>query len=220
MSDDKKKKACNFEIELDLDEALEKDYKQKKIEKGAWLNEAVRHFLTCEKPGVGGMLPKILNWPGTCVKCGQKVEAGQWALWGKGIGIICMDCYVARIGDKGVIVKYLKNRELDRVRNALKEECDRLAGKVETLQVLNKLEDLKNQQEQIISVVNDFLTHKIGSSEEAKALEEFLRQIQDGKRIILDMDEFIKNYIRNRKWRKQIYREEESPLEQEQDQQG
>lgn len=186
-----------------------------------YITEAIKHFQKCkEKESSQAMKPIITKYPGKCLKCGHDIEVNSWAMFGRGVGLICMDCLVLKLGDKTIVAKYLKNRELERVAKVLKEECDHLAGKVEELQILNKAEDLKNQQEQAIKTVLDFLTHNIGTPEENKALEEFLRQLKDGKRIIMDMDEFIKNFVRNRKWRKQVIAQHEEVPEQQSDEQS
>jgi hypothetical protein len=219
MSKDKDKTAV-FEDKVDfpnvgkIDRALLQtmmlDKEERQIDSMAeYVRAALKHFPQCKEDETSqAMKPIITKYPGHCIKCKHEIEVNSWALFGQGVGLICMDCFVLKLGDKTILVKYLKNRELDRVAKALKEECDRLAGKVETLQVLNRLDDLTTQQRTITELVREFLTNKIGSPEEKKALEEFLRELDNGKRIIMDMDEFIKNYVRNRKWRKQILKEE------------
>lgn len=195
-----------LEIEKGLSDLIDVDQKQRSFpDRSSYIREAIKHFQVCkEKEASQAMKPIVTKYPGKCLKCGHNIEPNSWALYGKGVGLVCMDCYVEKLGDKSLIAKYIKNRELDRVAKALKEECDKLAGRVEELRVLNKLEDLKNQQEQAIKTIMDFLTHRIGSTEENKILEELARQLKDGERIIRDMDDFVQNFIRNRKWRKQI----------------
>lgn len=219
MSEDDKTR-LHVNLDKTLKENMDQDARQRGFKDTTqYVTEAVKHFQKCkEKESSQAMKMIITKYPGKCLKCGHDIEVNSWAMFGRGVGLICMDCVVLKLGDKTIVAKYLKNRELDRVAKVLKEECDRLAGKVETLQVLNKLEDLKNQQESIMKVVREFLTNKIGSPEENKALDEFSRQLDDGKRIIMDMDEFIKNYVRNRKWKKQIYKQETEEPEQESEQ--
>lgn len=219
MSGEDNRTQIHFKIDKALNDSMEADLKQRGFkDKTTYVLEALKHFQKCkEKEASQSMKPIVTKYPGKCLKCGDDIEPNSWALYGKGVGLVCMDCFVMKLGDKTLIVKYLKNRELERVANALKEECEKLAGRVEELQVLSKLEDLKNQQEEAIRKVLDFLTHKLGTAEENKALEEFARQLEDGRRIIRDMDDFVRNFVRNRKWRKQIYAQEtaeETPSEQ------
>jgi len=208
------------EIDKSLLETMEQDAKQRGFpDMSTYIRKAVKHFSVCKENEASQAMKQIITkFPGKCLKCGHDVPVNSWAMYGKGVGLVCLDCVVLKLGDKTLVTKYLKNRELERVWKSLKEECDGLAGQVEQLQILNKAEDLKNQQEETIKLIRSFLTTNMGTDQEREALDVFLRQLEDGKRIIRDLDIFIKNYVRNRKWRKQI-RERNNELPEEEEQQ-
>jgi hypothetical protein len=221
MSGEDKKIRIELKVDQPFFDGIEQDAQQRGFkDRTTYITDAIKHFQKCkEKESAQAMKEIITKYPGKCLKCGQEIPVNSWAMFGRGVGLICLDCVVLKLGDKTIVAKYLTNRKLDRVAKALKEECDKLAGKVEELQVLSKAEDLKNQQESAIKTVLDFLTHRIGTPDENKALEEFLRQLKDGKRIIMDMDEFLKSFVRNRKWRKQVLAQHEEVPEQESEEQ-
>lgn len=173
--------------------------------------EALKHFQSCKETDTSNIMHTIITkFPGKCLKCGHEIPAHVPALYGKGVGLICTDCTITQIGDKALVHKYLKNRELDQIKSALIKECDELAQKIETYRVIDKLEALNNSQERTEKLISDFLTHKIGSDQENKALEDVIRINGERKRIIIDMDEFIKKYIQNKKWRKRVLQETDS----------
>jgi hypothetical protein len=175
----------------------------------AYVIQAVKHFLVCkENEAMNAMKPIFTKYAGKCLLTGHEVPANTWVMYGKGVGIVCMDHFIERFGDKALVAKYLKNRELERIHDALTKECSRVAGDVERFRVLDKMVDLQNQQEETVRLIKDFLTHNVGTDEERKALEDVLRNITDGKKIMYDMDQFIKTLIRSRKWRRQIYRQD------------
>lgn len=210
-----------LEIDKALSDSIDADVKQRSFpDRSSYIREALKHFQLCKENEASQAMKQIITkFPGKCLKCGHEIPVNSWAMYGKGVGLVCLDCVVLKLGDKTLVAKYLKNRELERVWKALKEDCDRLAGQVEQLQILNKAEDLKNQQEEAIKMIRSFLTTTMGTDQEREALDEFLRQLSDGNRIIRDLDNFIKNYVRNRKWRKQLRTQNNETPEEDQEQQ-
>lgn len=187
-----------------------------------YMLKAIRHFSQCnEQPkqetrmvedAQAPMRMIVTQYPGHCLKCGHDIASGSWALYGKGVGLICLDCFVLKIGDKALIAKYLKTRELRQIIAALQVEADRLAEKVENYNVIEKQEAILEQQEKLTKLAMDFLTHKIGTPQEKEALEEILRQNEKGKQLINDIETFITQYVKLRKkpFKKRFEKEEEA----------
>jgi len=164
--------------------------------------EALEHFLSCKKEDVSAAMKLIvLKYPGKCLKHGGEVPAGTWAWYGRGVGIICLDCFVQRIGDKAVVAKYLKKREYEQVIKALKAEADNLADKVEKGQLIEKVERLYNSYQQLYEMVTKYLKEGIGTTEEKQRLEDMSRLGEEVKGLVKEISEFLymKKQARKRK---------------------
>jgi len=201
-----KETGIHLRIDTELKDAIEKDSVQKNVAStNQYIIDALQHFLDCKKGEPSqAMHLLITKYTGVCIKCRHEVEKGSWALYGKGVGIICLDCYISKLGDKALLAKFLKNRELDRIRKVLQDQTDRLAQKVEAYQGIEKLDLLVQQQDKVTKLVQEYLTAKLGSAEEKQCLEEIIRQTQVTSSLIRDMEEFIQKYLKNRKWLKQV----------------
>jgi hypothetical protein len=174
---------------------------------------ALKHVSECTaKDSSQAMRLIVTKYDCKCLKCKRELKQGDWVLWGKGVGVVCLDCYIEKIGDKTVVAKYLKNRELDRVRKTLQEEADRLAQKVEAYQGIEKIESLSTQQEILNKLAMDYLNTKLGKPDEKEALENVIRANKESQKAIKETEDFIQKFIYNKKWRRQITQQtEEAP---------
>jgi hypothetical protein len=141
----------------------------------------------------------VLQYDGACIKCGQKLERGQWALYGRGVGILCLDCHVTKFGDKALVAKYLKSRDLKQIINALTVEADRLAEKVEAFQGYEKLIALYENQKRMTELVTKYLTEKIAQPDEREAFGEILLCKKEAEERIKDMEEYLKRLMDRKK---------------------
>jgi ribosomal protein S17E len=194
-----------------LKKALFEDRTQKGLSENEYMTRALEHFLKCEKPEESQTMKMIVTrYAGHCIKCSNEIPSGSWALYGKGVGLICLDCYIQRIGDKSLVAKYLKNRELTQITRALQNEADKLAEKVEVYQAGDKLAQLTEQQEKLNKLVEEYLTTKIGTEQEKEALEEIIRESEKTKQLIRDIEGFVKRYIETRKSQRKRKQEQEA----------
>jgi hypothetical protein len=210
LSEDKKVKSYRFPKEVcDL---MNKDIEEKHVNSETeYVVQAIINFAG-KKEGekdVQGMKLIVTQYDGTCIKGHEHIEKGSWALYGKGIGLVCLDCYVQKLGDKTLIAKYLKNRDLDRITRTLQEEADRLAGKVESYQSVEKLDLLITQQNKTMEIVKQYLTEKMGTPEEKQVLEEIIRQKTSTEKLIWDLETFVRNVLKNRKWLRRVEKQQE-----------
>jgi len=165
--------------------------------------EAFEHFLKCRKVELSQSMKLIVTkYKGHCLKCKDEIPVASWALYGRGIGLICLDCYVERIGDKTLVAKYLKNRELKKVSKALQVECDRLANvidehkqKINIYKVGEKHQELEEYQNTTMQLLNDFLKNKIGTDKEAEAFEEIKRRNQQVEQYLRDIEALIQKSL-------------------------
>lgn len=119
----------------------------------------------------------VLRYPGHCLKCQKALSPGDWALYGQGIGAICIDCFTQRIGDKALLAKYLKLREYERIINALKIEAERLAQTVEFGQIVEKIDMLHKTNKEIHRSLMDYF-QSLGEEAEREKLDILLKKTE------------------------------------------
>lgn len=187
----------------DLVQALENDVKQKGLpSENEYMIQALRHFITCTKTDESASMKLIvLRYDATCLKCHKHVAVGQWALYGKGVGIICIDCYVERIGDKATVAKFLKNREYDQSIRAMKREAERLADKVEVLVFAGKLDEYLKKFDELRVLGLQYMKEPFAKEEEQqKATENLIRAEDELKPLLADLKNFWEKRIKPKKW--------------------
>lgn len=192
-----------FRLPEKLADHIEKDAKEQKLSENDWGIQAFEHFLSCSKLDTSGPMKMIvLSYKDKCMKCGRDVDKAEWALWAKGKGVVCMDCYISRIGDKALVAKFLKNRELTRTKKALETECDRLATKLETLRLGDKVEELHTLSAEVHKKIEQYFQAKVGTPEEKDALEEILQTSRRQFQVQRDIETFIESTLKVKKWTK------------------
>jgi hypothetical protein len=193
-------KQKSLRIPDDLDKINEDDRKQKNISsENDYYLQALEHFHKCKKlEESASMKPIILRYSGTCLKCKQPVDAGQWALYGRGVGVVCMDCYIERIGDKPLIAKFLKMRELDQTVKALRHEALKLADKVEVLQFASKLDAVFKKDEEMRNLVFSYLRQGAAAENERVNLEDIVRAQQELQALLNDLKSFFEKRIKTK----------------------
>lgn len=191
-----------YVLDDDLAKRIEEDAKQQNFEsETAYVVTAIEHFLKCKKAEVSQAMHLIVTqYDGSCLKCGHKVERGSFVWYGKGVGLVCLDCWIEKLGDKAVVAKYLKMRELKITIVALTKEADRLAEKVEAFKAVDKLEALYEKIDRIIELERKFLTEKIGTPEEKQVWDELVRMKLEGKEALRDVREFLRQFVERKKW--------------------
>jgi DNA-directed RNA polymerase subunit RPC12/RpoP len=194
-------------LNANLRKACEQDAKQKDVSSfNEYVVMALEHYLTCSKLELSAQMRLIvLKYDGKCLRCGKEVKAGNWALYGRGVGIVCMDCYVERIGDKPLVAKYLKLREWKQILKALKGECERYAQELEDFRLFERLKGMDETVEKLNKAIMEYLRQKIGTAEEAQALEEITRQLKDLRALTATIRELYKKLSKRKKLDKSVY---------------
>lgn len=195
-------KQKNFRLGDRLADQIEKDREDKNLSLNDYGIKALQHFISCSK-GSGdqqGLRLILAKYPDTCAKaqCNNKIEVGDHCLWGRGMGVICMDCYVTRIGDKALVAKYLKMREYKQTIKALHKEADRLAEKVEDHQFYIVLDDMHKAAKESTAAVMKYLTSGLASKKEKEVLDKVILSND----MTLEVLEHIKRLIEKLKLRK------------------
>lgn len=198
-------------ISKKLKKAIEQDAKQKGIDSlNEYYTKALEHFLTCNKFEPSMKLREwLLNYDDTCRKCKRTVKAGEWALWGKdAMGnsiVICMDCYITRVGDKATVAKFMKIREWNYTLKALKKECERYAQEHENNQLRHKREELEIKNAEVNKLILQYITAKVGTSEEQRAWEEIIRKHKEEDELMNNIKEFLQKLKARRKKGMKVY---------------
>lgn len=166
--------------------------------------EAIKHFLQCKTfDTTGAMRLIVLKYPANCLyHKDERIEAGQWAYYGSGVGAICLDAFIERLGDKAIVRKYLKNRELERTHKFLKAECNRLADRLETFEIGDKALVALRQVELEHDLAMRYFKEGLGTPEEKEFLEDLMRSNKKTKEIIRDVEDYLQKMLRLKKWKR------------------
>jgi len=188
-----------------LKKAIKQDAKQKGIDSlNDYYVKAFEHFLTCNKFEPSMKLREwLLNYDDICRRCKKKVKAGEWALWGKdAMGnsiVICMDCYITRVGDKATVAKFMKIREWNYTLKALKKQCEAYAQRHENYQLLERVREIDIQKTELDKLIWDYLTQKVGGPHEQETWEEIMRKHEEWVKLMNEVREFLEKLKARRK---------------------
>jgi hypothetical protein len=143
----------------------------------------------------------ILQYPAKCrfKGCNRTLEAGEWALWGKDIGAICVDHLVEKLGDRALVAKYLKVREMRVTLKALQNEADRLAGKVETFAVMDKIEQMSTKNVELYKLAIDYMKQPFLKPEEQEAMKELTEAVKREDAVIEDIERYLERMLNIKK---------------------
>jgi len=189
----------SFRIPKKLIDAMERDFKQQGMDSlNKWAIKAFEHFLLCKDGmSMSQMRLIVLQYDATCKRCGAHIDAGNWALYGRGVGAICMDCYVERIGDKALVAKFLKMREYRHIIKALSAEAERLAGKIELGKVAEWIEESNEKTTLIYAKLMDYF-RALGTPEEKMQLEDLLRLAKEQEKTLELIKIFYQRKIKSK----------------------
>jgi hypothetical protein len=191
---------------------IELDIKQRGIaSENDWYIAAIEHFLSCKKlEHAEGMKLLVLRYPAVCLKCNKPIEAGQWGLYGRGVGVICIDCYIEKLGDKAVIAKHMKMRELTQINKALTAENERLADRLEILTYADKLTQLHEMTKEQRDLIFQYIKEPFPTDTEKQRFEEIMQHAEKQDALVRDLEQQLQKHMRYKKKPFQIPTEESS----------
>jgi len=191
--------------------SAEEEMKQRNIKSlNELLTTALEHFLKCHATEEANMMKLIiLRYKANCLKCRREVSAGEYAIYGRGVGAICLDCHVQSVGDKTSVAKYLRNRELEKVYHALKRECDTLAERVEVFRTLDKFESIVEAQKSVNELIEKYLKSGLATPEEQNLLLELKERKKSLEALEEEVRKFMEKYLKDARWLKKKPRQEE-----------
>ena len=141
---------------------------------------AIRDYVEAGKRGEEVSLREIvLRFQTKCRNCGRILRVGERAFWAKGWGVMCMDCYIDSMGDKALARRYMKIRELERIKKALQEDVERLAQLYEEYMVFGKLDKVAQHLGDMINRLRDLVLGGALPQEIQDQLNKIYYQLED-----------------------------------------
>lgn len=190
-----------------IDKDIKEDAKRRGItSENEYMIDALKHYLTCTKLDTMGAMKLIpLKFPDNCIKCGSNLDRGEWAYWGRGVGVICLDCMAQRFGDKASVKKYLKTLELQHIRKSLEKECEQLAEEYRTYNLYERMEEMFQSDNEIRELMRKFLTQDFGdTTKEKEVLAKLEKKFKESDKIIIKVREFLQVPIKKKKKKKKV----------------
>jgi len=188
-------KPFSIRFEEDLQKKLEAEAERTKKSVGQLVNEAVDHFFKCDKAeGIEQLHMIVLKYPTTCKgKCKKELKAGDWAYYARGFGAICLDCFIERLGDKAIVKKFMKIKELKWTQKALETQLDEKADQLRQFNFYDIINKMHDGYSEIYKLMMEYLKQGFDKPEaEKKALDDLERLIQKQWAIIEEAQLFIK----------------------------
>lgn len=185
-----------FEVRFD-DEFFKKIEAEAK-HTGKSINEAIRELIDKgfkfeKEDQVKEMRLILLRYPARCLKCGKDLPKNTWAMWGKGVGAICTDCLIEKLGDKAIVKKIMKLKELQWAIKAFEKTLHEKTEQLRQFNFYEVIDQMHKGYGEIHKLIMEYL--KTGfekPDEEKKAMDELEKLIQKQWAIIEEAQLFIK----------------------------
>lgn len=190
----------SFRVSEKLGEQIEKYIKNRKITKTELYTQALKHFFTCRTVEPSFALREIcLKYRGACRICKKDLKVGDYAMWGRGAGAVCLECHAKRYGAIGSVRKYMKSMELSFTLKNLKIQCDEKALELRKWNLYEKMQELFNRDSELSKLLFLYLRERFADEEGKKTLEDVKELIDDQNKLIHDVDMFLRIPIKQKK---------------------
>jgi len=133
----------------------------------------------------------VVKYDSKCIYCGKEIKRGDRAMWAKGIGVAHLSCFIDRqvdsLNDKVLAKKYLKIRELEKVKAELQREVNTLADVVLTARAIDKLNSVSHELVKLSNQLRELIV-SYGSDESlAERVFTLTEEIRDLRRAIISI---------------------------------
>lgn len=156
------------------------------------LNKVLDKGFTQQEDQVPAMRLILLKYPTRCLKCQHDLPAQTWAMYGKGVGAICVECFIEKLGDKAIVKKVMRLKELRWTIKALEKQVDLKSDELRKLDFLQVIITMRNGYGEIHKLVMDYLKTGFEKPErEKKAMDELERLIEKQWAIIEEARLFL-----------------------------
>jgi len=123
----------------DLFKRIEAEAKREHESMNQTMLNLMEKGLMQEPDQVPAMRLILLKYPARCLKCDCELPPQTWAMYGKNVGAICLDCFIEKLGDKAIVKKVMRLKELKWTIKALERQVDLKSDELRKLK-LNFLE--------------------------------------------------------------------------------
>ena len=194
----------HFRISEKICKDFEDEAKRKDKSLSELANDAFEHYLTCKATEKASRLLLIpLRYESKCLHCKKLLEVGSWAYWGRGTGVICLDCFATRYGNKAIANLTVKEKELRHAIKALTQEIDEKAGQLRNFNFYEIIERLYQENQETIKLANQFLKEDFDKPDKADAtLEQLIAKMIEIKTVLDEATEFMRVPLKPKKKRK------------------
>lgn len=189
-----------------LVDKIQKDFKEQGFNsENDYVIHALEHFLACKKTETFQALKLIpLKYAGKCLKCQKEQPVGSWAMWGRGVGIICMDCYVQKFGDKSTAKLVMRLKEIKWKIQAVQKELDEKAEQLRKFNFYEVINKMHEGYREIYKLTMEYLKAGFSKPEEEKeALDEIERLCKKQWAIIEEAERFMRVPFKKKRKKKQ-----------------
>lgn len=134
----------------------------------------------------------LLKYPARCLKCDCELPPQTWAMYGKGVGAVCLDCFIEKLGDKAIVKKVMRLKELKWTIKALEKELELKSDELRKLNFLEVIVKMRDGYGEIHKLILEYL--KTGfdkSNKEKDALNDLETLIQKQWAIIEEAKLFL-----------------------------
>lgn len=134
----------------------------------------------------------LLKYPARCLKCDCELPAQTWAMYGKGVGAICLDCFIEKLGDKAIVKKVMRLKELKWTIKALETQLDLKSDQLRKLNFLEVIVKMRDGYGEIHKLIIEYLKTGFDKSDREKdALNELETLIQNQWAVIEEAKLFL-----------------------------
>ena len=110
----------------------------------------------------------LLKYPARCLKCGCELPAQTWAMYGKGVGAVCLDCFIEKLGDKAIVKKVMRLKELKWTIKALERQLELKSDELRKLDFLEILVKMRDGYGEIHKLILEYLKTGFEKSDKEK----------------------------------------------------
>lgn len=183
-------------FEVRLDEDLFKKIEAEATKEGKSVNQMMLDLLEKgfmqEQDQVPAMRLILLKYPARCLKCGCELPPQTWAMYGKNVGAVCLDCFIEKLGDKAIVKKVMKLKELKWTIKALESQLELKSDELRKLDFLVIINDMWKGYGELRKLVVDYMKAGFDKPEKAKEqMDELERLIQKQWAIIEEARLFL-----------------------------
>ena len=150
----------------------------------------------------------LLKYPARCLKCGKDLPPQTWAMYGKGVGAVCVDCFIEKLGDKAIVKKVMRLKELKWTIKALERQLELKSDELRKLDFLEVIVKMRDGYGEIHKLILEYLKTGFDKTDKEKdALNDLETLIQKQWAIIEEAKLFLmgpSSLIRKKK-KKQSY---------------